>query len=66
MRHHPARVARVVEKKSRLYSPGRQGKQVAARAVICGPAADCYLTLAEALSRRLRPLSAEVAKGSLR
>jgi hypothetical protein len=61
MRHHPARVARVVEKKSRLYSPGRQGKQA-----ICGPAADCYLTLAEALSRRLRPLSAEVAKGSLR
>jgi hypothetical protein len=25
-----ARCARVVEKKSRLYSPGRQGKQVAA------------------------------------
>src|SRR6516225_6680532 len=29
-----ARCARVVEKKSRLYSPGRQGKQVAARAAI--------------------------------
>src|SRR6516164_9401036 len=34
MRRHPARVARVLkaEKKSRLYSPGRQGKQVAVRA----------------------------------
>jgi glutamine synthetase len=66
MRHHPARVARVVEKKSRLYSPSRQGKQVAAERRSCGPEADCYLTLAEALSRPLRPLSAEVAKGSLR
>src|SRR4029453_7824108 len=56
-----ARRARVasIEKKSRLYSPGRAGKQAAAQvavpAAIWRAAPDCYLSLAGALSRPLWP-----------